>query len=200
MHRFYIYSNLRGFVPKPTIKDPKNTSAIIAGGFGRVNCLDTWKRLGEMCQTFPRIFWVPGMLELGDLLCSPYKVNSCMSLDMNKSHLENITIINNNVITFKGIKMVGSPCFKPDRNPHYASEDFDFIKSEATADALVIAASHIPLLRGRWVIHGTPPTGENFTVSNDTQMHISNSREAVGFNENYFLDINCSSSLHRDME
>ena len=121
-----------------------------------------------------------------------------MSLDMNKSHLENITIINNNVITFKGIKMVGSPCFRPASNPYYAAEDLDFIKSEATADALVIAGSHIPLLRGRWVIHGTPPTGENFTVSNDTQMHISNSREAVGFNENYFLDINCSSS--RDME
>lgn len=201
IHRFYIYSNLRGFVPKPTIKNPKNTSAIIAGGFGPVNCLDTWNRLCQMRDTFKTIFWVPGMHELSNLDPLQFtKVNSCMSMGMTQSNLANINIINNNVITFNGIKMVGSPCFTAAMNPHFAAEDIDFIKSEATADSLVIAATHVPVLRGRWVIHGTPPTGENFTIMNDEQMHISNSREAVGFNENYFLDINCSSFLPRDME
>lgn len=202
MHRFYIYSNLRGFVPKPIIKDPKNTSAIIAGGFGPIDSGITWAKMEEMRKTFNTIFWVPGMIEFSNFkyFLDFDHTAAFIKIGQQSMGLSGITPINNNVITFKGIKMVGSPCFSAAYNPHFAAEDTDFIKSEATADSLVIAATHVPILRGRWVIHGTPPTGENFTIMNDEQMHISNSREATGFNENFFLDINCSSSRFRDME
>ncbi len=202
MHRFYIYSNLRGFVPKPTIKDPKNTSAIIAGGLGPVDSGITWSKLQEMRETFNTIFWVPGMIEFSNFkyFGNFDQANAFIKMGQKYMGVSDVIPINNNVITFKGIKMVGSPCFSEAYNPHFAAEDTDFIKSEATADALVIAATHVPVLRGRWVIHGTPPTGENFTISNSEQMHISNSRDAVGFNENYFLDINCSSFAPPNME
>jgi hypothetical protein len=197
MHRFYIYSNLNGFVPK--VKPTCPTSIILAGNFGCIRDSNTWERMAKIKSTgFINIFWVPYLNEFSsakngrDMYDLGWRFNEYC-------HDIGVIPMNNQVGLFMGLKMVGSPMFTAKNNLHYATEDRDFINSEITADSLVMVGSICPTPKAKYIIHGTPPTGENFCVANSDQMHIANSRNAVGFNENFYVDINCSSS-QRDLE
>ncbi len=198
MHRFYIYSNLKGIVPKVQLHG--NASVILAGNFGSITNKKTWTNVKRFWdQGFTAIYWVPYLTEF-----SSAKTNEdfrWLNWEFEGRCQENqIDHLNNEVLTFMGLKIIGSPMFPQNYNTYFAAEDSDFILSEATNDSLVITGSMCPSFNAKYVVHGTPPTGENFCVSNSDQMHITNSRDAIGFNENFYVDINCSSWRRPDLE
>jgi hypothetical protein len=198
LHRFYIYSNLNGCVPKVKLHCP--ASLILAGNFGCINDDKTWQKMNTFKeQGFTNIFWVPYLLEFSaakhpsDLLKIGVEFNK-------RCQDHNIIQLNNQIVTFMGIKIIGSPMFPASYNYYFAAEDTEFVCSEATTDSLVVAGSICPTAKAKYVVHGTPPTGLNFAISNDRQMHITNSRDAIGFSQDFYVDINCSSWQRRDLE
>ncbi len=195
MHRFYIYSNLNTFVPKVKLTCP--TSVILAGNFGCIKEQNTWNKVAEIKRAgFTNIFWVPYLTEFSSAKTGRDIYDLGWRFDESCREL-GIIPMNNQVGTFMGMKMIGSPMFTTKSNMYYASEDRDFVYSEVTTDSLVMVGSICPTPKAKYIIHGTPPTGENFCVASSDQMHIANSRDAVGFNENFYVDINFCNCGHR---
>jgi len=193
-HRFYIYSNLKGFVPKVKLYSP--ASVILAGNFGSITDEKTWTNVKTIReQGFTNIFWVPYLTEFSSSNHCHDVRHLGTEFDM-RCRDNGVTPLNNEVVTFKGLKIVGSAMLPITYNYYYAAEDAEFMHSEATVDSLIIAGSICPTLKAKYVIHGTPPTGENFCVSNEDQMHITNSRDAIGFHERFYVDIKCCNSGH----
>ncbi len=195
MHRFYIYSNLKGFVPKVKLYSP--ASLILAGNFGSITDDTTWTNVKTLKdQGFTNIYWVPYLTEF-----SSAKTNRDMrdlgTQFSTKCHKMGITPLNNDIAFYKGLKIIGSPMFHATYNMHYATEDADFIFLENNTDSLVITGSISPTSNAKYSVHGTPPTGENFCIGNEDLMHITNSRDAVGFHERFYVDINCCNCGHR---